>query len=241
MFYKWIIKPNRKRMTRSRGANRNARNSEKNITRSLIDRTVCLIKSVSHLVLNNVGGIAAGVMTPLHPNYGVGGINGGQDTTWNLASIVYGSNAGSGLFINFSLLKAKLTFRLRNGDAIGILFTILPVSNSNVGAIAANYLKNLSNIPSAKRVYLSKAGVTGDTKTFKMTIDVPKLEGYSKSQYESNPQYYATSASIGGYYSAYYIQALTDNLSTVLANGTNVEVEAEYMVRCIQSNLKLEL
>jgi len=228
-------------MTRSRARKgKNARTSS-NISKSLVDGTICVVRSVSHIVINNVGGIGAGGETPLHPNYGVLGIAGSQDSTYNMGGIFYGISSTAGLLVNFSVLKAKLTLRLRNGDAIGILFSIIPISNSLHGQLGANYLKRLDALPQCKKLYLSKAGVTGDTKTMKVTYDCPKIEGFSKDQYLGIPDYYGASSGIGASYTGYYIQILTDNLSTVLANGVNIMVEADYTVKAIQSNTKLQL
>jgi len=231
------IKPNSKRMTRSRGAKGNARNTLTIIPKQLTDKTYVVMRSTAHTTLVNAGFPWDGANTILHPYYGINNIAGSVDNSWGLGSL-QGSSSTEGFLINTLFLKAKIKFSLANLEAFEVVVNFLPTPNSAKSLLGANYNSPLETRPKCISVHLSKAGVTGSVKEVTFEIDIPELEGFSRTQFESNSLYYGTATSIGTNYSSYYIQ----NFGWQLPNqvlGVSCRLTTEFFVKLIQSNVLL--
>jgi len=224
-------------MTRSRGANGNARNNQIILPRQLTDKTYVIMRSTAHTTLVNSGQVWDGANTILHPYYGINNIAGSIDNSWGLGSL-QGSSSTEGFLINTLYIKAKVHFWLANLDMYEAVVNFLPTPNSAKSLLGANYNSPLETRPKCISVHLSKAGVAGSVKEVTFEIDIPKLEGFTQSQFESNSLYYGTATSIGTNYSSYYIQNFVWQGQT-MTNGVSARVTTEFLTKLIQANVLL--
>lgn len=231
-------------MTRSRGANRNARNSDSlnvgKLGTGLVSKINFVAKSTSHATINNAGSHFAGNESRIHPYYGTyGGVAGSIDSAFMNGSVV-NKNISYGLVSNLLVKKAKYTLRFRNLEAFAVRIAILPVASSLIGALGLNSNGRLDEMPGCKYIDLNKAGVTGDMKSITVSFDCAKINGYTEDQYQGINGYYGASNSTGTVYTGYYISMVSDDVSTNFVNGVSMLSVGEFDCTGTQQNVTLD-
>jgi hypothetical protein len=223
-------------MTRSRGANRNARNSNKSkpiLLKNMSLTGLVEISHVSHFTRTGIALIAVGGETTLHPNYAFR--NGSIDGSRNLQLI--GLTQSIGNFARMIVRKVKLTFFMENLDAVGKNVNVLPIPFSTQSFLGDDYQTDLSGHPNCRTILLAPKGSAGDTKTFTVIIDCEKVEGIDIN----NSFYTATSVIRGTQFTSFYWQAISLGNVGLHTNGIAVNLTSKYYVKLCQTNTYLNI
>jgi len=236
MFYKRILKPNRKRMTRSRGAKNNAKNNSKQIIPDAFKVDIVKLRSVYSTTLNGGGTPRVYKEWKIHPNYGFPD-NGSVLSSYGLNSIMGSST--SGLYITMKVKHIKVSCMISNLDVFAKIVSFLPIAYATSGVSITNIL--MDN-PHAKSFILAPKGSGGDTKNFLINVFPWQIEGLKNFDIFSAIQnYWCTNTTVGAQYSVvgFGVQSLDD--STTMTNGVALTTVLESFVQATTNNQKLQI
>jgi len=211
------------------------------ITKGLGDFSMMVdIISKSHFTQLKAGFPYAGAESTIHPNYSLPS-GSGIDST-NLLGSVIATGANTGLYKNFVIKKATYTLRCENLDTLGKLLNIMAIPYNVAGSLGSDVQSSLS----VKKIGLlvsqlfNKAGVTGDLKVIKFSVEPWRIEGFSSFElYASQSSYWNTASLRGSNYTNLYFQQESIDDAAALANGMDVQYTAVFEVKAITPNVLL--
>lgn len=210
-------------MTRRRAGNRNKpKEMLLKLSQSSSSDHIFTQMSSNFIATQTQAGPTAGAEAKLHPALG---LPAGGSSSWTqyLSSLVKSGGSGTiGFFRSLIIRKIKITIVLQNLDTVAKIMNFVAVPFASSGSFGGNYAQNLMSyrLVKPKTVFLSKAGVAGDTKKVSFTLFPWQIEGFESYQtYASNSSYYAPETGVGTNYTSLYCQQFSVDGATNCANG----------------------
>jgi len=223
-------------MTRSRGANGNARNNQKQLIPELFKVNDVLLRSTYSVNLT-------ATLTPriykewkIHPNYGFPD-NGAVNSSYGLNTIL--GSSSNGLYLTLKVKKVRLRCFITNLDALAKVVSYLKIPYASSGVSFTNIA--IDN-PHATTFFLAPKGSGGDTKEFTVICEPWQIEGLKDfASFASVQNYWGTNTTVGSQYSvlALGVQSIDD--STVLTNGVSLTTLIEALCEATTNNQKLAI
>jgi len=227
-------------MTRSRGANRNARNS------TLISKLNPWAGNLLNTIIkaNFNGNITTGAVVtngryiPIHPNY-TAPLGTSPSGSYNKTLLVGNISTTLQLFASYFIRKVTYDIIITNSDTFPKYVTLLPVPSTQYTTFGiVNYNNPTDILPGASSKVLNMKGSTGDKIFMRKVIDIAKLEGISP-QLLAQDSYACTSTVISSDKQLLYLQVIAIDGSSPVVGGIDIYLKATFEVTGRQHNLVL--